>query len=1151
MRPNFHPSWGFDVFIAVQGLRRIRFGGLIFVGVALLLGGCASGPSGPAYSEAKASIPPLNPEEGRIFVYRQSRFTGSAWNSPIILNGQSIGEAPSGTFLYADRPPGDYTMICVLGFSGYKNPEKTFSLAAGQTVYLRVVTDMTGVDLDSVPPSVAVTEIQSTQYSSPASYRGVVVGSLVSGKQTAIESAPGAQNVRHDKLIAGGAQPAESERPAGPAAVRANLAGAPPEANRASVVATPDEAERILERRSGVTPGGLYALDDQTAFNVLDSVYYDPSGNVLSLVGHFDSRYHGPKIPYLQHLAVLLQSPQPEFSLEWTPESERKMDAFFNNHVVEGMSQSAADSLMEKWGRIVDEQNHLTRSGQLLLAAAGLSPIEGGRAPGAAGMQLSVVPGDVTVRVMSVIPGSAAERAGLRAGDIIKTIRGRSPLTPAAIARRIRISGEGQAINLTYERPGGGPTPIRTQLTPTASTDRGIWSGADSYDLLKTLYNAAGDFKAAYVIDIAGMMERARPTATEEVTTELRGLLINALGLRGAVNADLQAVDNNAMTDLAAMQDIYRRIWRGMDETFHFPGTPVADAYEQGYARRGGDPSSGNADATAAFSRQMLPKVKELLNVIFERPEGLQIPPELVEEQFHLRPEMVPQYLGVPGDSLLAQVMFDSDYLCKRLMNRPDLKQRISAYQTGFEFEVKHPQFRHGTGMYRIWISVDKMDTPQSPDGTTLALRDLTMRFNIRDQDGGHRDLPNRPGSYEELLTTLWNDFEVEYPTLHELRETAKLAAAARWMLAHNPSAALPEGGRQHWQGPRQVPGLVFMELAPDSVQGAAKTHVTTIAEGGVSVAPPAGFQGEPFPSDTSVVDLRGSSFFSPPTSTHFYTATAPAQGTGTTGASSFSVGWIPPPTTDASGKAESAVVVSSAFGARVVKVNFANGGDQSGSAAVATGSNPGPTPSAGGPPAASGEIGKIEGATVGTSAFGAPAVKAKFAPAPPITPGNDTRAGDQLKSAAATAASSHPEDLTRNFDIGGARAAGTVDYGNMDPSTFSDRVKKDPQMIDALKTLSELQAKREQLNAKRDELTLARGNEKDGEKMAVLTAQLDKLNADYQDNLVALAKQKEVAAKIRRHIDDTVEGAPPEAAPPPATTPAPATEDPKQRSPR
>ncbi len=1061
-------------------------GGLL---VALsLLSGCAGGTQGPANSAVGTSMASVNPGMGRIFVYRPLRFMGSTWSPSITLNGQTVGRLGSGESFFIDCRPGDYTLQAVLGWNAVPDPSQRFSVGTDETLYVRFVAEMSGWKLDVMPPQMATSEIRSTRLRDSSFAVAGGTYQPTSGGQS-VQSAPAPI-----ASLLGARGPAQAKPPANDRSMPvASLFGAkgPTEAKpRASdrsreggsIVPTPDEAERMLEIRPALQTQGLYALDGQTAFNVLDSAFYDPASKRLSLVGHSDPKYRGPKIPYLQHLAVLLGAPRPEFSLNWTPDTERRIDAFFSQHVVEGLTSNEADNLMAKWGRIADASGNLTRSGQLLMTAAGLSPIDGGRAPGFAGVAVAPIPGTVWIRVIAVQPGSPAEAAGLRDGDVIRTIRGFSPLNPLEFSLRIRMSGAGQAINIVYVRTGSGGVPTRTQLTPTESPDSNPWSGTNVADVLKALYWSASDFKAALAMDVIGKMLRNHSGATEEIRMEIRGLLFNAVGLRGLMNADSKAVDENRMTMVEAMHDLNLKLCRSLDETFHFSGTPVGNTYEATYHRIGGDPSSSLPPAMQELDRQMMPKVEELLNVIFARPEGLQIAPELVDEQFHLRPEMVPEYMGLPEDTLLAQVLFNSDYLCKRLMNRPELKAKIPHYLSGFEFEVKHPEFRHPTGNYRIWISVAKLDTPQSTSGTTLALRDLKMRFNIRDHEGGSasgsaaaragRDLPNKPGSYEDLLTSLWDDFEVEYPTLHELRETAKLAAAARWMLSHDSKTSLPLEGRTHWQGPKKVPGLVFMELAPDPTLGMSKTRVTTIASGGVSEAPPADLMGDPYPSDPSVVDLRGTSFGGPPAGTHVYTATAPSQGASVTASSPLSVGWVAPP--DASDGARSAVVVTTTFGSKVVKVDF------------------------------SGEK-KAPGAI-----------------------GNNTKAGDQLKAAAATAANGG--NLTQNFDIGGARTAGNlsavaVDTTEVERMKAWEKLKDDPRMAPVWQGYLDLQAKREQLNTERDELTLKRNQAGDLATTQRLDAELLKKDKEYQANLVALAAKKDEVEKVKRMINTDEEG--------------------------
>jgi hypothetical protein len=403
-------------------------------------------------------------------------------------------------------------------------------------------------------------------------------------------------------------------------------------------------------------------------------------------------------------------------------------------------------------------------------------------------------------------------------------------------------------------------------VTLAADPDTNIWENATRYDVIKALYLANGDQHAAAVVDVIGIWDRLEK-ADPQLSNSLTQMLVDVLGVTAAVNTDRAAIQGGTMTLANGEYDIMVKMCQGFDSTFHFTGNPVTAAYEKSVQ------TTKNVQnllpATNVMDGLLVGKIGALLNPIFERSTGLQIPPELVEDQFHIQPVMQPQYLGIPANSLLARAMFAGDYLCKRLINNPEIAQTIPGYQTEFAFELTHPNFRRTTGNYRLWISVDTMDTPQSPDGKILAFRNVKMRFNIREESNTGQDLPDQPGSYESLLTSLWDKFEQQYPTLHELKEAAKVAAAAKWILQRNQAAAMPAAGRTPWQGPATVPGLVFIELTPDPTQGMAKTHETIIAEGGVSLTPfppenvsPQNANGQananPFPDDSSVVDLTG-----------------------------------------------------------------------------------------------------------------------------------------------------------------------------------------------------------------------------------------------------------------------------------------------------
>ena len=84
-------------------MKELRKHWWLVAGLALFMG-CASGPK---YSQVSNMIPPVGPEQGRIFFYRASAL-GAAVQPSVMLNGETIGTAQPDGFFYVDRPPGNY-----------------------------------------------------------------------------------------------------------------------------------------------------------------------------------------------------------------------------------------------------------------------------------------------------------------------------------------------------------------------------------------------------------------------------------------------------------------------------------------------------------------------------------------------------------------------------------------------------------------------------------------------------------------------------------------------------------------------------------------------------------------------------------------------------------------------------------------------------------------------------------------------------------------------------------------------------------------------------------------------------------------------------------------------------------------------------------
>jgi hypothetical protein len=116
---------------ATEKIRNLRH----LVGALLLgLAACA-GPSGTPFPEV--SVPPVPPDRGRIYFYRDYEPYESLSQASLYLNGARVGVSVSGGFFYRDVMPATYA-ITAWTQKDFPDASKTVTLRAGDTIYAKV-----------------------------------------------------------------------------------------------------------------------------------------------------------------------------------------------------------------------------------------------------------------------------------------------------------------------------------------------------------------------------------------------------------------------------------------------------------------------------------------------------------------------------------------------------------------------------------------------------------------------------------------------------------------------------------------------------------------------------------------------------------------------------------------------------------------------------------------------------------------------------------------------------------------------------------------------------------------------------------------------------------------------------------------------------
>lgn len=122
--------------------------------------------------------------------------------------------------------------------------------------------------------------------------------------------------------------------------------------------------------------------------------------------------------------------------------------------------------------------------------------------------------------VVSVRPGGPAERAGVRLGDVLKTIDGRHTRpVPAPLGQRLLTGAPGSVLKLTVLRAGSEPMDlsiVRERLTPVPPRSRVLEQGPG--------YVRMTEFTPRSAEELKGELESLRRAGARSLVLDLRGV---------------------------------------------------------------------------------------------------------------------------------------------------------------------------------------------------------------------------------------------------------------------------------------------------------------------------------------------------------------------------------------------------------------------------------------------------------------------------------------------------------------------------------------------------------------------------------------------------------------------------------------------------
>jgi hypothetical protein len=205
-----------------------------------------------------------------------------------------------------------------------------------------------------------------------------------------------------------------------------------------------------------------------------------------------------------------------------------------------------------------------------------------------------------------------------------------------------------------------------------------------------------------------------------------------------------------------------------------------------------------------------------------------------------------PVFENVAVDSWMARTLFEADLTLKSIVSLglvadSQLKTLVSGYRSEREFMKAKGRVVDVGSLHhqRAEIVPGSFQITESPDHDSMQFASAPMKIEITnlaiDEKGG-RSNEEDPliSEYASEISSHYDDLARVFPTLHKVREAAKIVAVARWIQKLGVQLSLPAQGRLSWKMPESIPAVISARFEIGS--GRMDTFVNI--SGGVELTP-------------------------------------------------------------------------------------------------------------------------------------------------------------------------------------------------------------------------------------------------------------------------------------------------------------------------